>query len=129
MSGRKKILVVDDEPDFVQLLKVRLESDDYQVVTAANGKEGLERLQSEKPDVVLLDIMMPKINGLDVLKKMRARHKALPIFMLSGYADEKRFKTALRNRASGFIIKSEGLQKQLRTIQAALSIASRYHSG
>ena len=128
MSGRRKILIVDDEPDFLQLLKVRLESDDYQVVTAANGKEGLERMKSEKPDVVLLDIMMPKINGLDVLKKMRTRDKSLPIFMLSGYADEKRFKTALRHRASGFIIKSEGLQRQLRTIQAALSIAARYRS-
>ena len=128
MSGRRKILIVDDEPDFVQLLKARLESDDYQVVTAANGKEGLERMKSEKPDVVLLDIMMPKINGLDVLKKMRVRDKSLPIFMLSGYADERRFKTALRHRASGFIIKSEGLQRQLRTIQAALSIATRYRS-
>ena len=128
MSGHRKILVVDDEPDFVQLLKVRLESDDYQVVTALNGLEGLEKLKSEKPDVVLLDIMMPKINGLDVLKKMRTRSKSLPIFMLSGYADERRFKTALRHKASGFIIKSEGLQKQLRTIQAALSIAARYRS-
>lgn len=128
MSSRKKILIVDDEPDFVNLLKVRLESDDYQVVTAANGKEGLERMKSEKPDVVLLDIMMPKLNGLDVLKKMRARDKSLPIFMLSGYADEQRFKTALRHRASGFIIKSEGLQKQLCAIRATLSIASRYRS-
>lgn len=128
MSAKKKILVVDDEPDFVSLLKVRLESDGHQVVTARDGEEALVRIGKEKPDVVLLDIMMPKLNGLDVLKRIRLRHKSIPVFMLSGYADEKRFKTALRHKASGFIIKSEGLQKQLRTIQAALSIAARYRS-
>ena len=128
MNRRKKILVVDDEPDFVRLLKVRLESADCKVVTAQDGKEGLEKLRSEKPDVVLLDIVMPKIDGLDLLRRMRIRHKSLPIFMLSGYSDEKRFKAALRNKASGFIIKSEGLQNQMRAIQAALSLAPRYRS-
>ncbi len=128
MTQRKKILVVDDEPDFVRLLKVRLESADCEVVTAQDGKEALQKLKSEKPDVVLLDIVMPKINGLDVLKRMRMWHKSLPIFMLSGFADEKRFKAALRNRASGFIIKSEGLGNQMRAIQAALSLAPRYRS-
>src|SRR3989339_756665 len=71
---KKRILLVDDEPDFVELIKSRLEANEYQVVTAKNGKEALDLLKCltcDKFDAVLLDILMPEIDGLEVLKRIR----------------------------------------------------------
>ncbi len=59
----KKILVIDDEPDIVQILKMRLEANHYEVITASNGEAGLRSLREERPDVVVLDVMMPQMDG------------------------------------------------------------------
>ena len=70
-DDKVRILVIDDEPNIVQTLQDRLEMNDYKVFTAGNGKEGLERTLQEKPDVILLDVIMPIMDGHEMLEALR----------------------------------------------------------
>ena len=83
-----KVLVVDDDPVIVKLLQVNFEMEGYTVVTANDGAEGLERARAEHPDIVLLDIMMPKMDGLEVTRALKADEatKSIPIILLSAKA-------------------------------------------
>ena len=86
-----KILIVDDERDFVEINRATLESKGYKVVAAYNGKEGLEKALKEKPDLIVLDVMMTtKTEGFDVSRKMRAYEelKKTPIIMLTAIRGE-----------------------------------------
>lgn len=80
-----KIMVVDDEPDVVDLVKLVLESDGFDVVTAYSGKECLEKIEKEMPDLVLLDIMMPQMDGWEVFRRIKANEKTrdIPVAMLT----------------------------------------------
>jgi two-component system response regulator VicR len=80
-----KIMVVDDEPDVVDLVKLVLESDGFDVVTAYSGKEALDRIVQEMPDLVLLDIMMPQMDGWEVYSRIKAHPKTkdIPVAMLT----------------------------------------------
>jgi len=80
-----KILIVDDNPDLIAVLKVRLESFGYEVVVAEDGVKCLEKTGRDKPDLILLDIMMPEMDGFKVLKKLKEddRMKAIPVIMLT----------------------------------------------
>ena len=70
-ANKTKILIVDDEPNIVQTLKDRLEMNNYEVVTAGNGSEGLQMVLDEKPDIILLDVIMPVMDGHEMLKALR----------------------------------------------------------
>ena len=81
----KKILVVDDEPHIVKVVKSRLEANGYAVVTASNGEEAIVKAQHEKPGLIILDVLMPGLNGFEVLEKLK-QDKAtsyIPIIMLT----------------------------------------------
>ncbi len=86
-----KILVCDDERHIVRLIQVNLERQGYQVLTAYDGKEGLEKVRSEKPDLLVLDVMMPYMDGFEVLKALRREPEteALPVIMLTAKAQDK----------------------------------------
>ncbi|MBN3039125.1 MAG: response regulator [Candidatus Omnitrophica bacterium] len=105
---------------------MRLESNDYRVITATNGKEALRKIEEEKPDAVLLDIMMPGISGLEVLKRIRKKDKLLPVFMITAFSDEQRFKEARALGASGFIVKTSSLQKEVENLTSALRLIDKY---
>ena len=124
--GKKKILVVDDEQAFLRVLQNRLESMKYEVVTASNGKEALEKIKTDKPDAVLLDIMMPVLDGIQTLKEIRKTDKNLPVFMLTASSDAERFKSAKDLNASGFIIKTADLKIEMNNISNVLKIAAKY---
>ena len=124
--ARKKILVVDDELDFLEVIKLRLEANDYEVVTAFNGEEALKRIKEEEITAVLLDILMPGIDGLEVLKRIRKVDENLPVYMITAFSTEERFKAANRLGASGFIVKTDDLDKQIKSITSALDMAERY---
>jgi two-component system response regulator (stage 0 sporulation protein F) len=124
---KKKILTVDDELDFLTVIGERLRQHNYEVVTAVNGIEALEKIASEKPDIVLLDIKMPGEDGLEVLKKIRQKNKNLPVFMVSAYLDKERFEEANRLKASGFISKTGDLDSEVNNITNFLNIAGQYH--
>jgi CheY-like chemotaxis protein len=123
---KKKILLVDDEIDFLNLLKARLEANNYQVVTAMNGKEALEKVKREKPDALMLDIMMPEVNGLEVLKTIRKEDQELPVFIITAFTNEERFKLANQFNASGFIMKTSDLQTEINNVTSSLETAAKH---
>ncbi|HRJ26442.1 MAG TPA: response regulator [Fimbriimonadaceae bacterium] len=86
-----KILVCDDERNIVRLIQVNLERQGYNVVTAYDGKEGLEKIKAEKPDLVVLDVMMPYMDGFEVLKSLRREPEteSIPVIMLTAKAQDK----------------------------------------
>jgi len=86
-----KVLVCDDERHIVRLIQVNLERHGYTVVTAFDGKEGLEKIRSEKPNLVVLDVMMPYMDGFEVLKNLRREPDTenLPVIMLTAKAQDK----------------------------------------
>jgi len=88
----KKILVVDDDPDILDALTMILESQDYIVVTAQNGVEGLANLKAEMPDLMILDLLMPKMDGFRVLKELQdprwSKYKSIPILILTSVREE-----------------------------------------
>src|SRR4030042_1190570 len=87
-----KILVVDDDPDILDAVKMILESQDYQVVTARDGIEGLANLKAEHPDLMILDLMMPKMDGFAVCKELQdprwAKYGNIPILILTSVREE-----------------------------------------
>lgn len=82
---KKKILVIDDEPDFVNLIRVRLEANGYEVIDASNGEEGIKKAEAENPDVILLDIMMPNKDGYTLMRELKYKEitKSIPIIVLT----------------------------------------------
>lgn len=82
----KKVLVVDDEPDTLELIKLVLESAGFDAILVNNGKEALTKIDTEKPDLVLLDIMMPDMDGWDVFRKIKERNPTIPIAILTAKA-------------------------------------------
>ena len=85
MKAEKKILLVDDDPDFVEGARMVLEKGDFEVVTASSGKECLERIKEERPDLILLDIMMPQKSGFEVCKELKSNieYNKIPVVMLT----------------------------------------------
>ena len=88
----QKILVVDDDPDILDALSMILESQGYQVVTARDGMEGLANLKAEKPDMLILDLLMPKMDGFAVCKELQdprwAKYRGIPILILTSVREE-----------------------------------------
>ncbi len=100
----KKILLVDDEKNILIVYREEFEDAGYQVISASNGEEGLTRFRDDKPDIVILDILMPGMNGIEVLRKMKMLDSAVPIILSSAY---QQFKHDLGTWASdAYIVKS-----------------------
>ncbi len=89
MTEKKKILLVDDDPDFVEAVKVIVESGGYDVTVAYDGKEGLEAVAKEKPDLIVLDVMMPVMNGHEACARLKDNKDTanIPIILLTAVAD------------------------------------------
>ncbi len=87
----KKILVVEDEPELVKALEVRLKTQNYEVVTALDGEEGLRKAREENPDLIILDIMLPKMDGYKVSRMLKfdESYKHIPIIMLTAKAEQE----------------------------------------
>jgi CheY-like chemotaxis protein len=124
--AKRKILIVDDEPDFLEVMRTRLEASDYEVTTAANGEEALDYVKNDKPDAVLLDILMPGIDGLEVLKRIRKMDESLPVYIITAFSTDERFKVANKLGASGFIVKTDDLAKEIGNITSALDMSARF---
>lgn len=119
--ANKKMLVVDDEADFCELMKMRLQASGYDVLIANDGMQALDMIKKEKVDAVLLDIMMPGLDGLDVLKEIRASYPKMPVFMVTAFSNEERIKLARKLKASGFIVKTkQDMSKEIDNITKAM---------
>ena len=116
---QSKILLVDDEPDFVQMIKRRLEANDFAVVTANDGEEGLKKAQEERPALVLLNVMMPGMDGLEVLRKLRATEatRNTPVVMLTAKRESKFIFKCQALRATDYLMKPCDSKELLATVR------------
>ena len=109
------LLIVEDDPLMSRMYQKIFTFEKYEVDTAANGEEGLEKARKIKPTVILLDIMMPKMNGLEALDRLKAdvNLKTIPVIMLTNLAGQQDAETALAKGAVKYIIKSEQEPKEV----------------
>jgi CheY-like chemotaxis protein len=109
MNSSKKILVVEDETSQLEVLCEKLSKEGLLTLKAKNGEEGLSVALEEHPDAILLDIMMPKMNGLDMAKKLREDSwgKKVPILVLTNSPDMKKVQQAVENEIFEYFIKSD----------------------
>ena len=114
-----KVLVVDDEASIVNIIAYNLKKEGYEVITAENGEDGLELALSENPDLVLLDIMMPKMDGYEVCRKLREKSN-VPIIMLTARADEVDKVIGLEMGADDYVTKPFGNRELMARVKAHL---------
>ena len=119
---RPKILVVDDESDYITTVQYRLEWSHYEVITAANGKEGLEKAANEKPDVILLDTSMPIMDGHEMLERLRKHPdlKDIPVIMVTALCEAQNIATASSHGIADYIAKPFDFTELLEKIANAL---------
>lgn len=109
-----KLLIVDDDTNIQRLYKEELEEEGYHVVIAGTGKEALELFETEKPDVVTLDILMPDIDGISLLRKMKELNPKIPIIMSTAYDYRDDFAVWA---SEAYIVKSSDLDELKNTIR------------
>lgn len=115
-----KILVVEDEPDLLMGLKENLEYEGYKVVTAADGLEAISAVQRENPDLIVLDLMLPKLDGYEVCRRLRNRQLNVPIIILTAKGQEADKVRGLDLGADDYITKPFSLREFLARIKAVL---------
>ena len=119
MSGNK-VLLVDDDQDFSQLLAFDLKKRGYTVVSAGNGEEGLEKVKSEKPDLIVLDIKMPKMDGYTFVRRLKKdeENKDIPVVVLTSYEPMKDMFQL--EGVKDYFVKSVDMQGLIKTIDSYL---------
>jgi len=115
-----KILIVEDEPNMVAGLRDNFEYEGYTVITALDGVEGLQRALDESPDLVVLDVMMPRMSGLEVCKQLRAKRGSIPIIMLTARGQEVDKVVGLELGADDYVTKPFSIRELLARVKAVL---------
>ena len=115
-----KVLVIDDEPPIRKLLRMGLSAHGYEILEAPNGRISLELLEQRKPDLVILDLGLPDMQGLELLRTIRARNEGVPIVVLSSRGDEASKVQALDLGADDYVTKPFGMDELLARMRAAL---------
>ncbi|MFH1874363.1 MAG: response regulator [Pseudomonadota bacterium] len=107
MGEKKKILIIDDETDLVELLRIRLEALNYQVYAANDGQEGLDKAREVNPDLILLDVMMPKMDGYQVCRMLKFDevYKNIPIIMVTARGRSQDVETGKKVGADDYMTK------------------------
>jgi len=121
-TERTKILIVDDEPNIVQTLQDRLEMNEYDVVTACNGQEGLEQAINERPDVILLDVIMPIMDGHEMLEALRKQPGCddISVVMLTARSQTQDIARANACGIEDYIVKPFDLSELLEKIESVI---------
>jgi two-component system alkaline phosphatase synthesis response regulator PhoP len=119
-KGMTRILIVEDEPNMVAGLRDNFEYEGYEVLTAGDGVEGLERALKESPDLVVLDVMMPRMSGLDVCKQLKAKRPSIPIIMLTARGQEVDKVVGLELGADDYVTKPFSIRELLARVKAVL---------
>ncbi len=122
--NQKRILIADDEEDVVVALKFTLEKEGYECLAAYDGKEALDKAKKDNPDLIVLDIMMPKLNGYEVsrLLKFDAKFKQIPIIMLTARTQEKDKVIGQETGADVYITKPFEMNDLIRTVKNMLNL-------
>jgi len=112
----KKILVIDDDTTFVSSMKASLDSDTYEVTSASDGIEGLKHVEESRPDLILLDIMMPKMDGLEFLKEMNAKYGEgkIPVLITSNVSSLDKVSEGVMLGIRGYFVKSNESLESIR---------------
>jgi DNA-binding response OmpR family regulator len=119
-EGAKRVLVVEDDPSIMLGLRINLESEGYVVLSAEDGERALSVVRAEPPDLVILDVMLPKMNGFQVLQTVRREGFAMPIIVLSARTGEMDKVTGLELGAEDYVAKPFSLAELLARVRAAL---------
>jgi two-component system, OmpR family, KDP operon response regulator KdpE len=122
-----RVLIVDDEPPIRKLLRMGLTAQGYQVLEAPNGKAALELVAAQSPDLVILDLGLPDVQGFDLLRTIRARNEQVPIVVLSSRGDEAAKVQALDLGADDYVTKPFGTEELLARMRAALRHQLQLH--
>lgn len=119
----KRILAVDDETDVVLILKTALQSEGFTVDTAHNGRDALASVKEQKPDLILLDVMMPGMSGFDVMHELKADDSTarIPIIMLTGLSERKKMQEALVGGTNYYIVKPFEMADLINKVNDVLS--------
>ncbi len=115
----RKVLIVDDEKNIVDIIAFNLKKEGYQVITASDGEEGVRKTFEENPDLILLDIMMPKMDGYEACRKIREK-KHTPIIMLTARAEEVDKVLGLEMGADDYVTKPFGVRELMARVKANL---------
>ena len=127
-DAKPRILVVDDEPSIAKIVRKQLEVAGYEVIVGVDGQEGLTKAQTEHPDLVVLDVMLPKLNGYQVCGQLKQDEqlKRIPILMLTAKAQRRDEQEGLQQGADAFLTKPfrlEDLLERIRTLLKAKAAA------
>ncbi|HEX3142934.1 MAG TPA: response regulator transcription factor [Pyrinomonadaceae bacterium] len=124
VGKRARILIVEDEPAMVAGLRDNFEYEGYEVISAADGVQGLDRALSENPDLVVLDVMMPRMSGLDVCKQLKIKQPSLPIIMLTARGQEIDKVVGLELGADDYVTKPFSIRELMARVKAVLRRAA-----
>ncbi|MDD5691278.1 MAG: response regulator [Candidatus Omnitrophica bacterium] len=104
---RARVLIIDDETDLMEMVSLRLEANGYQVIFASDGQEGLDKARTEKPDLIILDLMLPKIEGYKVCRMLKfdEKYKHIPVILFTARAEEPDVKLGKEVGADAYITK------------------------
>src|SRR5215469_412490 len=119
-ASMTKILIVEDEPNMVAGLRDNFEFEGYEVLTAPDGVAGLERALSDSPDLVILDVMMPRMSGLDVCRQLKAKRPSVTIIMLTARGQEVDKVVGLELGADDYVTKPFSIRELLARVKAVL---------
>ncbi|HKR13538.1 MAG TPA: response regulator transcription factor [Pyrinomonadaceae bacterium] len=117
---KSKILIVEDEPAMVAGLRDNFEYEGYDVISAEDGVSGLERALSDNPDLIVLDVMMPRMSGLDVCKQLKAKRPGIPIIMLTARGQEIDKVVGLELGADDYVTKPFSVRELMARVKAVL---------
>lgn len=118
-----KILIVEDNENVRQAYQLILQAEGYQTITAESGAEGLEMIQKHHPNLVLLDVGLPDINGFDVLSTLRQKNKELPVIMVTAYSSIKKVIEIMNLGISGYLVKPVTSERMIEKINEVLKVA------
>lgn len=125
MDLKKRILIVEDDPPMMEALTDKLGREGFEVLDARNGEDGLSRSLADKPDLILLDIILPKMDGITMLKKLREDEagKKIPVIILTNLSDSERVMEATKNGAFDYLVKAEWrLEDVIKKVKARLGM-------
>ncbi len=119
---QKRILLIDDEKDIRQILRAILENEGYQILEAADGREGFEKALAEKPDLIILDIMMPNLDGFGTAEKLKTNKDTfgIPIIMLTAKDEPIDKEKAIALGVNSFIVKLFDLEELRQTVKETI---------
>ena len=131
MAERQRILIVDDEPSIVKMVGKRLEVEGFDVLIAMDGQEGLAKAQAESPDLIILDLMLPKLNGYEIctMLKQDTRYQKIPILLLTAKAQSKDEQLGMECGANAYMRKPFQAKELIEKIRLLLAQSAQTAGG